>query len=107
VRFMAALANGEVVSKASSAYLLEVMHPVREQAWGLGTIGASAVKGGWLGADTATRQMGLVDGYAVAIITDGVGPAVRQSDGDYAHVRQLDRLAALLQQRLADERSRR
>jgi hypothetical protein len=31
--------------------------------------------------DTVTRQMGIVDGYAVAIITDAVGPAVRQSDG--------------------------
>lgn len=107
VRFMAALANGRVVSKAASAYLLRVMHPVRAHAWGLGTVGASAFKGGWLRADTVTRQMGLVDGYAVAIITDGVGPAVLQSDGDRAHVQQMNRLAALLRDRLEDERRRR
>ena len=67
VRFLAALANGQVVSKAASAYLLGVMHPVRAHAWGLGAIGASSFKGGWLRADTVTRQMGLVDGYAVAV----------------------------------------
>jgi len=44
---------------------------------------------------------------APAIITDAVGPAVRQSDGDSAHVRQMNRLARLLQQRLAYEQARR
>lgn len=107
VRFMAALGNGQVVSKAASQYLLATMKPIPSHAWGLGTIGATAYKGGWLRADTVTRQMGIVDGYAVAIITDGVGPVARQSDGDAAHVRQLDRLATLLEARLAYETSRR
>lgn len=107
VRFMAALAAGDVVSPAASAYLLDAMRPVRAQAWGLGTIDARAYKGGWLRAGRVTRQMGLVDGYAVALVTDGVGPAVRQSDGDSAHVRQLDRLAAQLDVRLAAERDAR
>ena len=106
VRFMAALAGGKVVSRAASAYLLREMRPIDAHAWGLGQIGATAYKGGWLRSDTVTRQMGVVDGYAVAIITD-VGPAVRQSDGDSAHVRQMNRLARLLQERLAYERARR
>ena len=42
------------------------MHPIEAHSWGLGTIGATAWKGGWLRADTVTRQMGIVDGYAVA-----------------------------------------
>lgn len=103
VRFMAALAAGEVVSEASSALILESMQPIAEQRWGLGTISAGPFKGGWLGADTVTRQMGLVEGYAVAIITDGVGPVELQSDGDLAHVEQMNHLAELLQQRLAEE----
>jgi len=107
VRFMAALANGKVVSKAASAYLISTMHPINAHAWGLGTIGAKTYKGGWLRRNTVTRQMGIVDGYAVAIITDGVGPAVRQTDGDSAHVQQMNKLAKLLQRRLAYERSRR
>ncbi len=107
VRFMAALGNGKVVSRAASTYLLASMRPIRAHAWGLGTIGASAYKGGWLRPDTVTRQMGLVDGYAVVIITDGVGPAVRQSDGDSAHVQQMNRLAALVEKRLAYEKSHR
>ena len=69
--------------------------------WGLGTIGASAFKGGWLRSDTETRQMGIVNGYAVAIITAHVGPAVLQADGDVAHVQQMNALAARLQSRLA------
>ena len=103
VRFMAALASGRVVSKASSSYLLSVMHPIPAHQWGLGTIGASAFKGGWLRADTVTRQMGIVDGYAVAIITDHVGPAVVQTDGDAAHVQQMNYLATVLDRRLAIE----
>ena len=105
VRFMGALANGKVVSRAASDYLLKSMRPIPAHAWGLGTIGATAYKGGWLRSDTVTRQMGIVDGYAVAIITDGVGPAVRQTDGDSAHVRQLNRLARMLEKRLAYEES--
>ena len=107
VRFMAALANGRVVSQAASAYLMKTTRPIRAYAWGLGTIGATTYKGGWLRRDTVTRQMGIVDGYAVAIITDGVGPAVRQDDGDSAHVQQMNKLARLLERRLDDERSRR
>jgi len=107
VRFMAALAAGRVVSKAASAFLLKEMKPIEAHSWGLGTIGATAFKGGWLRSNTVTRQMGIVDGYAVAIITDAVGPAVRQSDGDSAHVQQMNRLARLLAKRLAYERSRR
>ena len=105
VRFMAALAGGDVVSRSASAYLRKAMRPIRAHAWGLGTIGASAYKGGWLRASTATRQMGIVDGYAVAIITTA-GPAIRQTDGDSAHVQGIDRLADLLADRLAFERSR-
>ena len=100
VLFMAALARGEVVTPATSAYLLAAMQPVESQSWGLGGVGAAAVKGGWLTPTTETRQMGLLDGYAVAVITDAVGPAVLQSDGDDAHVEQMDRLAAMLAERL-------
>jgi hypothetical protein len=103
VRFMAALASGRVVSKASSSYLLSVMHPIPAHQWGLGTIGASAFKGGWLRAETVTRQMGIVDGYAVAIITQAQGPAVVQTDGDAAHVQQMNYLANVLDRRLALE----
>ena len=35
------------------------MRPVEAHAWGLGTIGASAYKGGWLREDRVTRQLGL------------------------------------------------
>ena len=100
VRFMAALARGEVVSPATSAYLLEAMQPVPSQRWGLASVGATAAKGGWLTPKTETRQMGLLNGYAVALITDAVGPALLQSDGDEAHIEQLDRLAAMLAERL-------
>ncbi len=100
VRFMAALANGKVVSPAASAWLLGQMRPIPEHQWGLGTIGASAFKGGWLTPSSETRQMGIVGGYAVAIITVGQGPAVVQTDGDSAHVQQMNRLAALLADRL-------
>jgi len=101
VRFMAALHAGRVVSRSASAYLLRSMQPIAAHRWGLGTIGASAFKGGWLRSDTETRQMGIVDGYAVAIITAGVGPAVVQTDGDAAHVQQMNHLAAVLKRRLA------
>jgi hypothetical protein len=47
-----------------------------------------------------------VDGYAVAIITDAVGPAVRQTDGDSAHVQQMNYLAKVLDRRLALESGR-
>lgn len=103
VRFMAALHGGRVVSKTASAYILRSMQPIQAHRWGLGTIGASAFKGGWLRSDTETRQMGIVDGYAVAIITAGVGPAVVQTDGDAAHVRQMNHLAEVLKRRLAVE----
>lgn len=103
VRFLIALNDGRVVSPGSSSYLLEQMRPIESQSWGLGGIGATAYKGGWLRANTETRQMGIVDGYAVAIITSGVGPAEVQSDGDAAHVQQLNRLASRLQQRLTAE----
>ena len=100
VRFMAALGNGEVVSREASAYLLEQMQPIPEQQWGLGSIGARAFKPGWVNAQTETRQMGIVGDYAVAIITAGDGPATRQGDGDFAHERQLDRLARLFATRV-------
>lgn len=101
VRFMAALSAGRVVSGSASAYLLGEMRPIPAHRWGLGTIGATTFKGGWLTSETETRQMGIVGGYAVAIITVGVGPAVRQTDGDSAHVQQLNRVADLLGRRLA------
>ena len=103
VRFTTALTQGRVVSKAASAYLLETMHPIPAHAWGLGTIGASAYKGGWLRRSTPTRQLGVVGGFAVAISTEE-GRAVRQTDGDSAHVEQMNALAKRLQQRLAWER---
>ena len=103
VKFMAALHGGRVVSKAASAHILGVMRPISQHRWGLGTIGAGPFKGGWLRGDTETRQMGIVDGYAVAIITAGVGPAVVQTDGDAAHVQQMNYLAGVLQRRLAAE----
>lgn len=103
VRFMAALANGEVVSRAASAYLVKTMRPVPAQAWGLGKIGATAYKGGWYGDHTVNRQMGIVDGYAVAIITGPVSPAARRREGASAQVKQLNRIARLLKKRLAYE----
>jgi hypothetical protein len=51
--------------------------------------------------------MGIVDGYAVAIITDHVGPAVVQTDGDSAHVQQMNYLAKVLDRRLAMDRAKR
>ena len=101
VRFMAALAAGRVVSPEASQYLLSQMQPIPAHRWGLGRIGATAFKGGWLRSDTETRQMGIVGGYAVAIITVGVGPAVVQTDGDAAHVWQMDRMADLLARRIS------
>ncbi len=106
VRFMAALNAGRVVSTAASAYLVSSMRPISAHRWGLGTIGAGPFKGGWLRSDTVTRQMGIVGGYAVAIITDAQGPAVLQSDGDSAHVAQMNYLAKILQRRLAIESGR-
>jgi hypothetical protein len=106
VRFMAALDSGRVVSNATSAYILKSMRPIGAHQWGLGTIGAGPFKGGWLRSDTVTRQMGIVDGYAVAIITYAVGPAVVQTDGDAAHVQQMNYLAKVLDRRLAKESGR-
>ena len=103
VRFVAALDAGEVVSAATSAYLVETMRPIKAHRWGLGTVGATTFKGGWLRQGRVTRQLGLLDSYAVAIITDQ-GPVVRQTDGDSAHVRAMDDLAELLAARLAWER---
>jgi hypothetical protein len=100
VRFMAALGNGTVVSPEVSAFLLQQMQPIPSQRWGLADIGASAFKPGWVSPNTETRQMGIVGNYAVAIITAGDGPATRQSDGDYAHEWQLNRLAQLVRQRI-------
>ena len=102
VRFMAALDAGEVVSAATSAYLLETMRPIKAHRWGLGTVGATTFKGGWLRQGRVTRQLGLLDSYAVAI-SHRPGPVVRQSDGDAAHVRAMDDLAELLAARLAWE----
>lgn len=103
VKFLVALHAGKVVSRAASKYVVDGMHPVESESWGLGTVGADAFKGGWLTADTDTRQMGFLNGYAVAIITDGVGPAVLQIDGDQAHVKQMNRLARLLKEQLQYE----
>lgn len=103
VRFMVALQQGKVVSKRASVYLLATMHPIKEHRWGLGTVDASSFKGGWLRQGRITRQMGLLDGYAVAISTDQ-GPVVRQTDGDSAHVAAMDDLAELLADRLDFER---
>lgn len=101
VRFMAALSAGRVVSPAASRFLLDQMNPIGAHRWGLGTIGAGPFKGGWLTPSSETRQMGIVGGYAVAIITVGVGPAVVQTDGDSAHVWQMNRMADLLARRLS------
>lgn len=100
IRFMAALHSGKLVSKKASKYVLATMHPIAEHQWGLGAIGASSFKGGWLYPDTETRQMGIVGDYAVVIITNGVGPAVYQTDGDYAHVSQMNKLARMLKKHL-------
>ena len=104
VRFMAALDDGEVVSASTSAYLLETMRPIKAHRWGLGAVGATTFKGGWLRQGRVTRQLGLLDSYAVAISTDR-GPVVRQTDGDSAHVRAMDDLAELLAARLAWEQN--
>lgn len=105
VKFLLALHDGRVVSRSASKYVLDRMHPVESESWGLGTVGADAFKGGWLTADSDTRQMGYLDGYAVAIITDGVGPAALQIDDDLAHVRQMNKLAKLLKEQLRYEES--
>ena len=76
------------------------VQPIPSQRWGLGAIGSRAFKPGWVSAQTETRQMGIVGDYAVAIITAGDGPATIQSDGDYAHEWQLNRLARLLAERI-------
>ena len=104
VRFMAALANGGVVTPQASAFLLREMQPIAAQRWGLGTIGASAFKPGWMNVQTESRQVGIVGDFAVAIITAGADPAAPVSDGDFAHARQLDRLAQLLARRLNESR---
>jgi hypothetical protein len=96
IKFLTALRRGAVVSRKASRYVIANMRPVRSEAWGLGTIGSRAFKGGWLTPDSETRQMGYVDGYAVAIITKGVGPAELQIDGDYAHVKQMNKLARVV-----------
>lgn len=101
LRFMLALGRGRLVSPAASAYILDHMRPVTSQRWGLGRVGATAYKGGWLRTTTETRQMGLLQGYAVCLITDAVGPAVKQIDGEYAHEHQLDTLAQMLSRRLS------
>lgn len=106
VRFMAALANGDVVNKQTSKYVLDTMHPIPQHSWGLGTIDAANFKGGWLEPYTETRQMGIVDGYAVAIITTA-GPAVLQTDGDSAHVRAINKLARTLKKYLAADQAAR
>ncbi|MFL6090265.1 MAG: hypothetical protein ACJ71Z_09005 [Aeromicrobium sp.] len=99
VRFMAALGNGRVVSQRASAYLLQQMQPIGSQRWGLGTIGARAFKPGWMGRDES-RQMGIVDAFAVAIITTEDGPRGLGDPADYAHAVQLTRLAQLLSRRI-------
>jgi len=105
VRFMAALANGRVVSPRASAFLLREMQPIESQRWGLGTIGARAFKPGWMNARTESRQMGIVDDFAVAIITAGEEPGTAgPRTGDFAHARQLNRLAQLLAKRLREAR---
>lgn len=104
IKFLTALHEGKVVSKRASAYVVDNMRPVPSESWGLGSVGSTAFKGGWLTPDSVTRQMGFLDGYAVAILTDGVGPAPTQIDGDQAHVQQLNRLARKLERRLAAER---
>lgn len=104
VRFMAALANGRVVSPQASAFLLREMQPIESQRWGLGTIGARAFKPGWMTARTESRQMGVVGDFAVAIITAGEDPAATHGVGDNAHAAQLNRLAQLLAKRLDEAR---
>ena len=104
VRFMAALANGQVVSPQASAFLLREMQPIEPQRWGLGTIGARAFKPGWMTAKTESRQMGIVGDFAVAIITAGEDPAATQGAVDNAHAMQLNRLAQLLAKRLDEAR---
>lgn len=97
VKFMAAMNNGKVVSKAASSFVMNNMVPVASQSWGLGKVGATAFKGGWLTAASNTRQMGILDGHAVALITNE-GPVEEQIDGDSAHVEAINDLADILQQ---------
>lgn len=104
VRFMAAMADGRVVTPQASAFLLREMQPVESQRWGLGTIGARAFKPGWMNAQTESRQMGIVGDFAVAIITAGDGQTSQRSDGGNAHAWQLNRLARLLAKRLDEAR---
>ena len=103
VRFMAALANGDVVSPEASAFLLREMQPIVSQRWGLGTIGARAFKPGWLTAGSESRQRGLVGDFAVAIITSGETTG-RHGANDTAHAAQLNRLAQLLAKRISESR---
>jgi hypothetical protein len=106
IRFLRGLWRGQVVSPAASGYLMEQMNPIPAHEWGLGTVGATTFKGGWYRSTTVTRQMGFLNGYAVVVITDHVGPSVLQTDGDYAHVQQMNYLAGRLRERLRAEAQR-
>ena len=101
VKFMAAIGNGQVVSPQASAYLLRHMQPIASQRSGLGIIGARAFKGGWMNAQSESRQMGIVGDFAVALITAG---AEDTASSDAMHASQLNRLALLLASRIEDSR---
>lgn len=100
VKFMAAVGNGDLVSPEASSFLIHHMQPVASQRRGLGIIGARAFKGGWMTAQTESRQMGIVGDFAVAVITAGGTNA----PSDAMHASQLDRLALLLATRIEESR---
>ena len=101
VKFMAAMGNGKLVSPQASSFLLRQMQPIASQRWGLGIIGASAFKPGWMNARTESRQMGIVGDFAVALITAGGDP---NAPSDAMHASQLNRLALLLATRIDEAR---
>ena len=100
VKFMAALHGSRRLTSRECA------HPRGHETDPGAPLGARhdrgrTVQGRLAAGDTETRQMGIVGGYAVAIITAGVGPAVVQTDGDAAHVQQMNYLARVFKKRLA------
>ncbi len=105
-QFLASAARGCLMSPASTFYLLTHMsNVIEEQQWGLGTVGATAYKGGW-GDDAddgdspfVVRQVGINHGadgnpYVIAI-------AVRPADGTFdSGVALIDEVAAWLTARV-------
>lgn len=85
-RFVASLARGCLVNRASTDYLLGLMRSVvAGQRWGIGTLGRYPFKGGW-GPDRSggylVRQIGLIRPQAGGGLV-AVAIAVRPRNGSF------------------------